>query len=52
MILSDSAWLALAAYAAHILEEYTLDWRSWARAVVGLPALGRDKPPHGEGAAS
>lgn len=37
MSLPDLAWLALAAYAIHILEEYTLDWRNWARAVVGLP---------------
>jgi hypothetical protein len=31
------AWLGMAAYAAHILEEYTLDWRNWARGVLGLP---------------
>lgn len=31
------AWLALAAYAVHILEEYTFDWRNWARSVLGLP---------------
>lgn len=37
MSLANLAWLALAAYAAHILEEYTLDWRNWARAVVKLP---------------
>ena len=37
MPLTDLAWLALAAYAAHILEEFSLDWRNWARAVVGLP---------------
>jgi hypothetical protein len=37
MSLPDLAWLALAAYAAHILEEYSLDWRNWARAVVRLP---------------
>lgn len=37
MSLPDLAWLALAAYAAHILEEFSLDWRNWARAVVGLP---------------
>lgn len=37
MSLHDLAWLALAAYAAHILEEFSLDWRGWARAVVGLP---------------
>jgi hypothetical protein len=37
MSLPDLAWLALAAYAAHILEEYTLGWRDWARAVIKLP---------------
>ena len=37
MSLAELAWLALAAYAAHILEEYTLDWRNWARAVIRLP---------------
>lgn len=37
MSLTTLAWLALAAYAAHILEEFSLDWRNWARAVVGLP---------------
>ncbi len=38
MTLATLAWLAMAAYAAHILEEYTFDWRNWARAVLGLPA--------------
>jgi Protein of unknown function with HXXEE motif len=37
MGLTEFAWLALAAYAVHILEEYTFDWRNWARAVIGLP---------------
>ncbi len=37
MSLTDYAWLALAAYAVHILEEHTFDWRNWARAVIGLP---------------
>jgi hypothetical protein len=37
MSLTLYAWLALAAYAAHILEEHTFDWRNWARAVFGLP---------------
>ncbi|WP_244709583.1 HXXEE domain-containing protein [Rhizobium cremeum] len=36
-MLAILAWLAMAAYAAHVLEEYTLDWRNWARAVIGLP---------------
>ena len=30
-------WLATASYALHILEEYQLDWRDWARQVIGLP---------------
>lgn len=37
MSLAELAWLALAAYAAHVLEEFSLDWRNWARAVIGLP---------------
>lgn len=30
-------WLATAAYAIHMLEEFMLNWRDWARAVIGLP---------------
>lgn len=30
-------WIALAAYGLHILEEFELNWRDWARAVLGLP---------------
>ncbi|MDQ8732448.1 HXXEE domain-containing protein [Bradyrhizobium sp. LHD-71] len=37
MMLTTLAWLGLAAYAAHILEEHTFDWRNWARGVMGLP---------------
>lgn len=37
MTLAQLAWLAMAGYAIHILEEYTFDWRNWARAVVKLP---------------
>jgi hypothetical protein len=37
MSLSDWTWLAVAAYGLHILEEYQLDWRNWARAVIKLP---------------
>jgi hypothetical protein len=37
MSLSDWLWVAVAAYALHILEEYQLDWRNWARAVIKLP---------------
>jgi hypothetical protein len=37
MTLETFAWLGMAAYAAHALEEYTLDWRNWSRAILGLP---------------
>ena len=37
MNLMTLAWLAFAAYAVHILEEYTFDWRNWALAVLRLP---------------
>lgn len=37
MSFSAYAWLAVASYAVHILEEHTFDWRNWARDVVGLP---------------
>jgi Protein of unknown function with HXXEE motif len=37
MTLTTLAWLATAAYALHIMEEYTFDWRNWARAVIKLP---------------
>lgn len=31
------AWLGLLAYTLHIMEEFSFDWRDWARAVIGLP---------------
>jgi uncharacterized protein with HXXEE motif len=37
MSLTDLMWLATAAYGLHVLEEYQLNWRDWARAVIGLP---------------
>jgi hypothetical protein len=37
MSLQTLAWLAMAAYSVHILEEYQVDWRNWARAVIRLP---------------
>ena len=37
MTLQTLAWLAMAAYALHMMEEYTFDWRNWARAVIKLP---------------
>lgn len=30
-------WIAVAAYAIHMLEEYALNWRGWARQVLKLP---------------
>jgi hypothetical protein len=37
MTLADWLWVAVAAYGLHILEEFALDWRNWARSVIGLP---------------
>jgi hypothetical protein len=37
MSLTVLAWLAMAAYAIHILEEFSFNWRDWARAVIKLP---------------
>lgn len=37
MSLETLAWLSMAAYAVHMLEEYMFDWRNWARAVIKLP---------------
>ena len=42
MSLTDLVWLATGAYAVHILEEYELNWRDWARAVIGLPVEWND----------
>ena len=42
MSITTLAWLGMAAYAAHILEEYTLDWRNWSHHVLGLPAEWND----------
>jgi hypothetical protein len=36
MTLTSWLWLATGCYAAHILEEYQLNWRDWARQVIGL----------------
>ena len=30
-------WITVAAYGIHILEEYELNWRDWARSVLKLP---------------
>lgn len=37
MTLTDLLWLATACYGVHILEEYQLNWRDWARTALGLP---------------
>jgi hypothetical protein len=37
MTLQTLAWLAMAAYALHIAEEFAFDWKNWARAVIKLP---------------
>lgn len=42
MTITALAWLGMAAYAMHILEEYTLNWRDWARGVLQLPAEWND----------
>ena len=35
--LTQFLWLATACYGIHILEEYQLDWRDWARNALKLP---------------
>lgn len=30
-------WVAVAAYGLHVLEEYELNWRDWAREILQLP---------------
>lgn len=37
MDLTHWSWVAIAAYAIQMMEEFMLDWRDWARAVIGLP---------------
>lgn len=37
MSLTDLLWVATACYGLHILEEYQLNWRGWARTVLALP---------------
>ena len=37
MTLTSAAWLAMAAYSLHIMEEFSFDWRNWAREVIKLP---------------
>ncbi len=42
MDLAHWIWLATAAYGVHAFEEFELDWRNWARAVIGLPVEWQD----------
>lgn len=37
MTLTALLWLATACYGIHILEEYQLNWRDWARTALKLP---------------
>lgn len=37
MTLDELIWIAMAAYALHVLEEYVFDWATWARLVLNLP---------------
>lgn len=41
MSLSVLAWLCLAAYALHALEEFQMDWRDWAQDILKLPVSGQ-----------
>lgn len=42
MTLTTIAWLCMAAYAIHVIEEFSLNWRDWARGVLGLPVAWTD----------
>ncbi|MFT4115363.1 HXXEE domain-containing protein [Bradyrhizobium sp.] len=42
MNLTTLAWLGMASYAIHILEEYMFDWRNWARNALALPVEWND----------
>jgi hypothetical protein len=42
MDLTHWLWLGTAAYGIHALEEFILNWRDWARAVIGLPVSWQD----------
>lgn len=35
-------WLCVAAYGAHVLEEFVFDWRSWSQQVLNLPTRWED----------
>jgi hypothetical protein len=42
MSLTDLLWISTIAYGIHALEEYMLDWRDWAQAVIKLPVTWAD----------
>lgn len=42
MNLTHWIWLATGAYGVHAFEEFELDWRNWARAVIKLPVEWHD----------
>ena len=35
-------WLCVAAYGAHVLEEFVFDWRTWSQQVLHLPTRWED----------
>jgi hypothetical protein len=37
MDLTLMCWLSTGAYAIHVLEEFSFDWKNWARNVLNLP---------------
>jgi hypothetical protein len=42
MTMTTLAWLGMADYAMHTLEEYALDWRGWSLVVLGRPTEWND----------
>jgi hypothetical protein len=42
MTLAHWIWVCTAAYTLHAFEEFELDWRDWARAVIKLPVEWHD----------
>jgi len=36
VLLEDWYWLAIAACALHVLEEFFLDWRGWVKSITGI----------------
>jgi hypothetical protein len=37
MDLALMCWISTAAYALHVMEEFSFDWKNWARGVLKLP---------------